>query len=252
MTLLAVTGAMFIGSSTLCASEMDDRIESSAENSYVYKTFLKNDSIKINSEDGVVVLSGTVINTAHKELAEETVESLPGVVRVDNKLAVKEPPPAENSNEWMSLKVNTVLMFHRNVSAISTDVSVNNGVVTLSGEASSMAQKELTTEYARDVDGVKEVINNMTIAKNTTKAEKRENDIVDDASITAQIKILLVAHRSTSAINTSVQTNDGVVTITGIAKNGAERSLVSKIIRDVSGVKDVDNKMTIEVPKVTK
>ena len=35
--------------------------------------------------------------------------------------------------------------------------------MTLHGEADSQAQKDLTTEYAKDVDGVKNVKNQMTI-----------------------------------------------------------------------------------------
>ena len=49
----------------------------------------------------------------------------------------------------------TALLFHRNVSATGTTVYMKNGIVTLQGEASSLAQKELTTEYAKDVDNVK-------------------------------------------------------------------------------------------------
>ena len=62
------------------------------------------------------------------------------------------------------MKVKTALLFHRNVRATKTDVNVKDGVVILSGEASSRAQKELTTEYARDIDNVKEVKNEMTVA----------------------------------------------------------------------------------------
>ena len=42
---------------------------------------------------------------------------------------------------------------------------MKDGIVSLRGEASSQAQRELTTEYAKDVEGVKEVKNEMTIAK---------------------------------------------------------------------------------------
>lgn len=250
LALLAATCAMFVSAQALLASNTDDRIESSAKNSYVFKTYLKHDSIKTVSEDGVVVLKGTVAQESHKTLAQDTVESLPGVKSVDNRLVVKESPP-ENSNEWLSLKVNTALMFHRNVSAINTDVSVDKGVVTLSGEASSMAQKELTTEYAQDVEGVKSVVNDMTIAKSPSKIKKDAQDKIDDASITAQVKVLLVSHRSTSAVKTSVTTTDGVVTITGVAKNDAEKSLVTKMSSDVIGVNSVNNEMTIEVPAET-
>ena len=49
---------------------------------------------------------------------------------------------------------------------------VKDAVVTLRGEASSIAQKELTSEYAKDIDGVKEVKNEMTVAATPEPAER--------------------------------------------------------------------------------
>ena len=246
LALLAVTGVMLVTSVSLRASETDDRIVSSATKSYVFKTYLKNDSIKTESKDGAVTLTGTVAESSHKTLAENTVESLPGVKSVDNQLTVKGEQPAEHSDMWISVKVKTSLLFHRNVSAIGTKVYVKDGIVTLQGEASSLAQKELTTEYAKDIDNVKEVKNEMTIAKTPAKPGETMGEKIDDASITAQVKASLLAHRSTSAIKTKVQTTDGVVTVSGIAKNAAEKSLVTKLTTDINGVNSVVNNMTIE------
>jgi len=69
---------------------------------------------------------------------------------------------------------------------------------------------------------------------------------IDDASITAQVKMTLLFHRSTSALNTKVETNDGVITMSGKARNAAEKDLVTKLVNDVNGVKSVNNRMTIE------
>ena len=69
---------------------------------------------------------------------------------------------------------------------------------------------------------------------------------IDDASITAQVKMTLLFHRSTSALNTKVETNDGVVTMHGKASNAAEKELVTKLVNDINGVKSVNNRMTIE------
>lgn len=41
------------------------------------------------------------------------------------------------------------------MSADATEVIANDGIVTLRGDAASQAQKDLTTEYAKNVDGVK-------------------------------------------------------------------------------------------------
>ena len=232
------------------ASKMDDQIVSSAKKSYVFKNYLKNDDIKIQSKDGAVTLTGTVSEESHKSLARETVASLQGVKSVDNKLEVKGERPAENSDAWIMTKVKTTLFFHSSVSA-GTTVDVKNGIVTLRGEATSQAQKDLTTEYAKDIDGVKDVKNEMVVstpAKKTQPSKKTQTTSgkIDDASITGLAKMTLLYHRSTSALNTSVTTNKGVVTLTGKAKNAAEKDLAAKYVSDVNGVKSVNNRMTVE------
>jgi len=243
--ILLAASALLLASVPLRASETDDRIESSAKKSYVFKHYLTDDAIKTESKNGVVTLTGTVAEDSHIGLASDTVSGLPGVKSVDNQLVVKGEAPAKHSDAWVGMKVKTALLFHRNVTATKTDVNVKDGIVSLSGEASSLAQRELTTEYAQDVEGVKVVKNEMTIAKTPAKPGKTLGEKIDDASITAQVKMALLSHRSTSALKTKVETTDGVVTLSGIAKNDAEKSLVTKLVTDINGVSNVINNMTV-------
>jgi hyperosmotically inducible periplasmic protein len=248
LAVMATVTTMLITSSPLRAADTDSRIESSAAKSYTFKTYLKDDSIKIDSKDGVVTLTGTVADASHKSMAENTVASLPGVTSVDDQLKISGEQPAEHSDAWITAKVKTALLFHRNVSTTGTTVYTKDGVVTLQGEASSLAQKELTTEYAKDIDNVKSVNNEMTIAKAPAIADATMGDKIDDASITAEVKSSLLSHSSTSSIHTGVTTTDGVVTLSGIAKNDAEKSLVTKLATDINGVTSVINNMTIASP----
>ncbi|MFM2082491.1 MAG: hypothetical protein RL380_1182 [Verrucomicrobiota bacterium] len=249
LTLAVVVSSILITSSPVRANDTDDRIEFAAAKSYCFKTYLKGDSIKTESKNGAVTLTGTVAEVSHKSLAEN---SLPGVKTVDNQLKVSGEEPAEHSDAWISMKVKTTLLFHRNVSASGTTVYVKDGVVTLQGEAKNLAEKELTGEYASDVDHVKSVKNDMTITKSSATPKPTLGDKIDDASITAQVKSALLTHRSTSALHTTVTTTDGVVTVSGIAKNDAEKSLVTKLATDINGVTSVINNMTLAAPLATK
>ena len=246
ISLTVVALVLFTISIPLYASKTDDRIESTARKSYVFKTYLQDDDIKIQSLEGAVTLTGSVNESFHKSLAQETVAGLPGVKSVDNRLEVKGgAPPTEDSDAWLLDKVKVTLLFHRSVSGFKTEVNVKDGIVTLQGEAASQAQKELTTEYAKDVEGVKDVNNEMTLTK-TSKKTRTAGQKIDDASITAQVKLTLLYHRSTSALNTKVATRLGVVTLRGKAENAAEVTLATKLANDVNGVKGVTNRMNIE------
>jgi hyperosmotically inducible periplasmic protein len=46
-------------------------------------------------------------------------------------------------------------------------------------------------------------------------------------------------------MKTKVSTTDGVVTLTGVAKNDAEKALVTKLVTDIDGVSAVTNNMTV-------
>ncbi len=294
VALMAAVFVLLVISLPVFASNTDDRIESSARESYNFKTYLKDDAIKIESKDGVVTLTGTVAQDPHKALAQETVASLPGVKSVDNRLELKGEPATGSADALVSARVKLELSSHRDLSATKTEVDVKDGIVTLRGEATSTAQIDLTTEYIKDVEGVKDVKNDMIVsgAQGTPAAktvgekagdagkkigntasnvgEKAEEvgkkigntasnvgkkigdsasnvvELIDDASITALVKATLLYHRSTSALNTKVETSDGVVKLGGTARNESEKELATKFVKDVYGVKSVVNNMAVE------
>jgi hyperosmotically inducible protein len=246
LSIMVATMALLMFSVPVHAAKMDSRIELSARQSYVFKTYLRGDNIKIQSGDGAVTLTGIVNENFHKLLAQETVAALSGVKSVDNRLEVKGGPPTANSDAWLRDKVKVALLFHRSVSAGTTEVVVKDGIVTLRGDAASQAQKELMTEYTKDVDGIKDVKYEMKVTKTSEKTPRTRGEKIDDASITAQVNMALLNHRSTSVLNTTVMTKRGVVVVGGKAGNAAELSLVTKLVTDINGVKKVRNRMTIE------
>lgn len=229
------------------SQELDRRIEALISDSHNFKTYLKGDDIKITSANGVVTLTGMVYQDHHKSLAQETVSGFLEVKRVINQISVVADQPTEQSDGWISMKVKAVLTFHKNVHAAGTGVHTQNGVVTLSGNADSEAQKQLTGEYAQDVEGVTAVRNALLVSTVAKPAHETFVEQVDDASITAQIKTSLLFHKSTHALTTQVVTQDGVVTLNGEAKSSAEKNLVTRLAEDIQDVKLVNNRMTVRV-----
>lgn len=246
LTAAAAAVVMVATSMPVRADAMDDRIESSFKQSYIYKQYLKDEDIKISSSGGAVILSGSVSDENNKLIAYNVVSSLPSIKSVDNRIEITGEHPAEKSDTWIGMKVKGMLMYHRNVSAMKTEVNVRDGIVTLKGEAANQAQKSLTAEYAKDIDGVREVKNEMTAAGDHESNTQTIAEKIDDASVTAQVMMALLMHRSTSSVSTKVETKDGEVTLTGMAKNDAEKSLVSKLTSDIQGVVNVKNQMTVE------
>ncbi len=238
IALIASPIALFATSST------DTKIEDAAKASYNFRTVLE-DNVKVKSNDGVVTLTGTVQDKENKDLAADTVENLPGVLSVASTKSKVEPTYPEHSDTWMAFKIRSRLLVKGNVSAADTKVVVTEGNVVLSGPADSVAQKELTAAYAKDIDGVKSVTNDITVLDKPSTHETM-GETIDDASITSQVKYALLSHKATSALKTKVITTEGVVRVTGDAATGAEKDLVSKLAGDVRGVKSVTNDMTVK------
>ena len=234
--------AAAIPAGLLASSDTDRRIEDAAKASYNYRTVLE-DKVDVTSDNGAVTLTGKVQDRDQKDLAEDTVAALPGVVSVTNKIEVVPPAPA-HSDAWIAFKIRSLLLVKAHVSASSTTVKVTDGAVTLSGTADNAAQKDLTELYARQVDGVRSVKNEIAVAENPPRAESVAADI-DDISITGQMMYALFSHSSTSARKTRVVTENGVVTISGEAGSEAEKALVSELAQSIRGVKSVVNKMTV-------
>ncbi len=228
------------------ATKMDTQIISSARKSYVFRVYLEKDDIKIECKDGAVTLTGVIAENFHKSLAEVTLTDISGVRSVDNRLEVKGSSPTANSDAWLHDKVKATLLFHRSVRADTTEVDVKDGIVTLRGNASSQMQKELTSEYAKDVEGVKDVKSEMTVSAAPEKNPRTTEEKIDDVSVAALARMALLLHHSTSAVYTTVAVKRGVVTVSGRARNPVEKELVTKVIKDVNGVKRVKNLMTVE------
>jgi osmotically-inducible protein OsmY len=216
-TRIALVLALTLPVAAFASSSTDSKIEDAAKASYNYRTVL---------EDRV------------------TVKSNDGVVSVNNRIEVKSDFP-EHSDAWIAFKIHSELLLKANVSATATRVDVKDGIVTLTGKAINNAQKDLTEAYVKDIDNVKAVRNEMVVEAPAT-ASATVGEVIDDASITSEVKYALLSHRSTSAISTKVTTNDSVVVISGVAGSDAEKDLVTKLAQDARGVKSVVNNMTVK------
>jgi hyperosmotically inducible periplasmic protein len=160
---------------------------------------------------------------------------------------------ADRPDSWITTKVKSELAAHKDVSAIHTKVTTDDGIVTLTGNAKSTEEKELTGQYASEVEGVKKVDNRLVVInrKGESRMEKEGAgsaalDKLDDASITGRVKTALAAHRGTSALHTDVDTKDGKVTLTGTATTDAQKTLAEKVARKVHGVRSVENDLEVK------
>jgi hyperosmotically inducible protein len=123
------------------------------------------------------------------------------------------------------------------------DVKTSQGVVDLSGNVSSNTQAATATELAQSMIGVKDVDTSHLTVNDSQQP-------MADAFITAKIKgsfiqQKLFGDKDIASINISVETNDGIVSLSGFADNQKQISNAIIIAKAVVGVKDVKSTIVV-------
>jgi len=124
---------------------------------------------RVEVNDGLVTLTGSADTEAQKELTEAYVMDIEGVKSVKNDLQVAVDPAAKSSvreaidDTSITAQVKYELLTHRSTSALKTKVETRSGHVSIQGDASSDAERDLVTKLARGVRGVASVENRMTV-----------------------------------------------------------------------------------------
>lgn len=143
------------------------------------------------------------------------------------------------------------------VKAHEINVDTKNGVVTLTGDVDSPIAKERAVQIARTTDGVREVVDHLTVTEAAPTGGLYDRDEVDrgtgnigdnepitgDPGITAAVKAKLLADSMVSGLRIDVDTENGVVTLTGNVKSKAEADRAVMIARKTDGVTRVVNNL---------
>ncbi|MCK9509368.1 MAG: BON domain-containing protein [Pigmentiphaga sp.] len=81
---------------------------------------------------------------------------------------------------------------------------------------------------------------------NQESVGKKVGDFASDTAVTAKIKAAFVKEKELSALDISVETTRGVTTLSGKVDSQAQVDLAERVARDVEGVQDVHNNITVE------
>ena len=117
--------------------------------------------IEVSVTDGVVLLDDHVNNLAQKRLAGALAWWVPGSRDVINGMAVE--PPEEDSDDEITDAVRLVLEKDHLVKEDHIRVRTKNSMVTLEGEVSSEAQRDMAEFDAWYVFGVDKVVNKLEV-----------------------------------------------------------------------------------------
>jgi hyperosmotically inducible protein len=141
----------------------------------------------------------------------------------------------------LTAKVKAELIGDPITKAGQINVETYRGVVQLGGFVDNAQQKDQATKVASSVTGVKEVRNDLRVSTPQATA----GQVIDDGTVTASVKAKLIDDSTTKAYQINVETQKGVVQLTGFVDSTASKTRAGELARSVNGVAEVKNDLEI-------
>ena len=136
--------------------------------------------------------------------------------------------------------------FIQNDTSLVTGIksSVSNGAVLMTGKVDTQEQKILATRLAWEINGVKEVINEIQVVSDTSLKTTAK-----DLAASAQLRAALIGDQEISSLNYSIDVVNGIVYLSGVAANKKERERVITHAQELRFAKKVVNYIILSTDK---
>jgi osmotically-inducible protein OsmY len=229
----------------------DTAIQKAVADSLKGDAGLAGSTIRVKSvTKGVVVLSGNAKTlTAHRR-AIARARRVDGVRRVaseiqsPNELADNEiwyegkladSGSSEFSDSWITTKAKLSLMTDPGVSPMAVNVDTEDGVVTLFGTVNTSDDKARAGKEVAKLDGVKHVANELQVVPDVAAKGVAESD----DRVTAAVRKRIDARPSLVDSKVTIQTENGVVRLTGEVASQRDRLTALTVARGTLGVRSI-------------
>jgi osmotically-inducible protein OsmY len=167
--------------------------------------------IDVETNAGIVTLTGPVNNLLEKERAPEVASTVKGVRAVVNRVTVR---PVKCTDAQIREDIEQALLDDPAMEVYEVSIEVKDGIVTLGGTVDSWLKRELSERRAKGVGGVLEVRNRITVEY---KARRPDRDIEEEVKARLQWDVWL-----NDAIIT-VDVKDGKVRLRGSVGSAAKK-----------------------------
>ena len=146
------------------------------------------------------------------------------------------------NDTWLTAKTKIAIAADGRVKGRQIDVETTKGHVMLRGKVDSDAAKQAAEDITKMLDGVKTVKNDLKVVA----PSMREATDDKDEAITTRVNAQIAKEASLKKTDIAVQTNAGVVSLTGEVKDLMTSANVSWTAWQVPGVKSVKNDLTVK------
>jgi osmotically-inducible protein OsmY len=155
---------------------------------------------------------------------------------VREKEPVKEKETPKKALGSLILSVKLALMGDARLFHYEIEVEDNQQILTLTGRVSTEDDKTAATEVAQAVQGVKTVVNKLTVEKDLARTLLKKQDEI----LTTMVKERFAKSATLKAANFEVKTEDGVVQLNGTVRFQVIALEAAETARQVPGVRAVN------------
>jgi osmotically-inducible protein OsmY len=143
----------------------DRTLKSRVEDQWYYANKEMARSLTANVENGKVVITGTVKEPEWKVDAVRLAWQVDGVTEVHNEAAVRDTTTfSEDARDtWITTRLRTDLITDTKIRSLNYSIETVNGTVYLMGTARTQAELDRAIDHARNLSGVREVVNYVEI-----------------------------------------------------------------------------------------
>lgn len=216
------------------AIRTDSQIQTDVMNELKWEPRISHEEIGVAVRKGIVTLSGHVPNYAEKMATENAVMRVRGVKGIAEDIEVRLYGPHKKDDTEIAEAVVNALDWH----VWTGDhfmAKVQNGWVTLTGDADYGYQRTAAANSVRFLSGVEGVTNNIKV-----KSKAKVTDVKK------QIEDALVRDAELEADHIRVTARDGKITLAGDVHSYFEKQAAEKAAWRAAGVNRVENKLHVE------
>lgn len=205
---------------TVACAQTDAGITTNVKTKMAADDTVKAYQIDVDTENGVVTLTGDVDNAAAKEQAVIIVRNTDGVRDVIDRLEVSNAAATAGRDR-------------------DNDNDVDDKVENQARELGSDIKRE-TSELGSDIKRESGKLGG-EIKEESAQAGRA----VGDAAITSMVKTKFLADTSVKGLKIDVDTDEGIVTLNGTVSSRAEADRAMMLARNTEGVKSVVNNLKV-------
>jgi osmotically-inducible protein OsmY len=210
------------------SEELEDRdISLAVETELMVDEAVPSHLVNVETNDGIVTLSGSVDNILARDRAEHVAETVKGVRAVINQVTVE---PVMRTDQEIFQDVTNALMYDPASDGFEIDVNVDRAEVMLEGSVDSWQEKQLAAQVAKSVKGVRQVTNRINI---DYPEERSDYEIKQDVISRLQNDVWV------DETDIDVAVEDSRVMLDGVVGSAAEKKW-ARFDAWVYGAKDVD------------